>query len=147
MILPYQRSESRGRKSVSNTDNQESIKDKLAGQKLIAEDTPALQLLERRILENMGLDVTVADNGLEAVELATKHPFDAILMDMQMPEMDGIEATHTLRSEGIQTPIIALTANVMQQHRDQFEQAGCDFFLGKPIDKEALSRILNKLLK
>ncbi len=115
---------------------------KLSGSVLIAEDTPELQLLERRILESMGVAVTLANNGREAVELAQAASFDLILMDMQMPEMDGIEATRALRDLGDTTPIVPLTANVMQKHRELFVELGCDDFLGKPIDKQELSRVL-----
>jgi response regulator RpfG family c-di-GMP phosphodiesterase len=67
-------------------------------------------------------------------------------MDMQMPVMDGVEATRALRSEGNQVPVIALTANVMQKHRDAFDQAGCNGFIGKPIDRQELRRVLNQYL-
>ena len=63
-----------------------------------------------------------------------------------MPEIDGIEATKMLRSENNQTPIVALTANVMQKHRDAFYEAGCDGFIAKPIDKQELKRELKKHL-
>jgi CheY-like chemotaxis protein len=113
---------------------------------LVVEDTPELQLLERRILERMGLTVAVANNGKEAVDLATEQPFDLILMDMQMPVMDGIEATRVLRDRGYTVPIVALTANVMQKHRDQFDAVGCDDFMAKPIDKQKLRDTLKKYL-
>ncbi len=116
------------------------------GRALIAEDAPELQSLERRVLKSMGLDVTVANNGKEAVDLALSENFDVILMDMQMPEMDGIEATEMLRSIGYEKPIIALTANVMAQHQSQFEQAGCNGFLAKPIDRHRLQEILGQFL-
>jgi CheY-like chemotaxis protein len=63
-------------------------------------------------------------------------------MDMQMPIMSGIDATSTLRERGYQGPIIALTANVMEKHRKQFEAAGCTQFLSKPIDRKALKEVL-----
>jgi CheY-like chemotaxis protein len=86
--------------------------------------------------------VTVANNGEEAVELSKSHSFDLILMDMQMPVMDGIEATREIRAAGNTIPIIALTANVMQAHRDAFNAAGCDDFLGKPINRQKLLQLL-----
>ena len=114
---------------------------------LIAEDTPELQMLERRILESMGATVTTANNGRVAVNLANATTFDLILMDMQMPEMDGIEATKALRAMGNPVPVVALTANVMQKHRDAFNEAGCDGFLEKPINKQELAQLLKQLLK
>jgi signal transduction histidine kinase/HPt (histidine-containing phosphotransfer) domain-containing protein len=117
-----------------------------SGKILVAEDAPELQSLERRVLKSMGLDVTIANNGREVVELALSEEFDLVLMDMQMPEMDGIEATEMLRSVGYEIPIIALTANVMQQHQDQFEAAGCSGFLAKPIDRHRLQEVLGGFL-
>ncbi len=116
------------------------------GTVLVAEDTPELQVLERRILEMLGATVTLVNNGREAVEQALQEPFDLILMDMQMPEMDGIEATKQLRMLGNETPVIALTANVMQQHKDAFHSAGCDGFLGKPINRKELQQVLKQYL-
>jgi CheY-like chemotaxis protein len=124
----------------------QALNEKLSGNILIAEDTPELQLLERRILERMGLSVTIAQNGQEAVDTAFADSFDLILMDMQMPVMDGITACQILKSQGNQTPIIALTANVMQKHRELFSEAGCDGFLAKPIDKQELRRVLEQFL-
>ena len=118
----------------------------LDGHVLIAEDTPELQILEKKILNRLGLSVTLANNGAEAMEQAMTTPFDLILMDMQMPIMDGIEATRNLRSKGCTIPIIALTANVMQQHRTQFFEAGCNHFLSKPIDPQALQHCLQQFL-
>jgi CheY-like chemotaxis protein/HPt (histidine-containing phosphotransfer) domain-containing protein len=119
---------------------------KFSGNVLIAEDSAALQILERRMVETVGCTVTIANNGSEAVELAAYNSFDLILMDMQMPVMDGIEATATLRQLDIQTPIVALTANVMPQHRDQFKKAGCNHFVDKPIDMAALQQVFENYL-
>ena len=113
---------------------------------LIAEDTPELRLLVSRILQGMGVTVTTVNNGKEALELATRDPFDLILMDVQMPVMNGVEATAALRAEGIQIPIVALTANVMPKHRDAFNAAGGSGFLTKPIDKKNLRAVLAEYL-
>ncbi len=147
LVLPYNCSDLPERREQA-VEKRESVLDRqLSGHVLIAEDTPLLQQLERRTLEKMGLEVTVANNGKEAVELTEQYCFDAILMDMQMPEMDGIEATRILRERGITTPIIALTANVMDQHRNEFIEAGCDAFFGKPIDKDELKSQLAEYLQ
>ena len=141
LTLPYQQSD-RPVKSTVEKEKQLVSNEQIAGHVLIAEDTPELQLLERRILEGVGVTVTVANNGEEAVELSKSHSFDLILMDMQMPVMDGIEATREIRAAGNTIPIIALTANVMQAHRDAFNAAGCDDFLGKPINRQKLLQLL-----
>ncbi len=112
------------------------------GSVLVAEDVPELQLLESRLLQSMGVAVTVVKNGKEALEVALEQEFDLLLMDMEMPELSGIEATSMLRQLGYRKPIVALTANVMKQHREQFEEAGCNGFLTKPIDRQELQEIL-----
>ena len=116
------------------------------GKVLVAEDTLELQMLERRILESMGITVSLANNGVEAVAQAKEEAFDLILMDMQMPLMDGIVATRQLRREGVMTPIVPLTANVMQKHRDAFAAEGCSEFLTKPIDRQELAKVLKRYL-
>ena len=140
--LPYKPTETPVTSIDIRRQTERGIGERLSGAVLVAEDTPELQLLERRILEAVGLTVTVVSNGKEAVSLATERPFDLILMDVQMPIMNGIEATKELRSKGSTTPIIALTANVMQEHRDQFSQAGGDDFVGKPINKQELIKAI-----
>ncbi len=113
---------------------------------LLAEDTPELQLLIQKILQAMGLTVATANNGAEALEQSRAGNFDLILMDMQMPEMDGIEATRQIRTFDTSTPIVALTANVLQKHRDAFDQVGGNHFLSKPIDRQELTRLLQRYL-
>ncbi|MBT3309262.1 MAG: response regulator [Gammaproteobacteria bacterium] len=114
---------------------------------LIAEDTPELQILEQRMMQSFGVTTTIARNGREAVDLAKQQTFDLILMDMQMPIMDGLEATQRIKQSGNRTPIVALTANVLQQHREQFHAAGCDEFLAKPIDRNSLFELLSHHLQ
>ena len=145
LILPYHPSETPVK--IQTTPDAYSEGQKFSGNILLAEDTPELQLLIKRMLEKCGLKVTVVANGQEAVECASASRlyFDLILMDMQMPVMDGIEATKMLRSKGCNTPIVAVTANVMSKHKQAFSEAGCDNFLGKPIESE-LTRVLASYL-
>jgi CheY-like chemotaxis protein len=109
---------------------------------LLAEDTPANQKLLARILSKRGHEVTIAANGRKAVERLADGPFDVILMDVQMPEMDGYQATAAIREieqlAGAHTPIIALTANSAQSERQACLDAGMDDFLAKPIDVASL---------
>ena len=95
------------------------------------------QQLERRLLERRGHHVTIANNGREALECLERGRFDVILMDVQMPDMDGLEATAAIRLKergaGIHIPIIALTARTMQEDRERCTAAGMDAFITKPI--------------
>jgi CheY-like chemotaxis protein len=148
VILPYLVSGlSAKQKGVAAESEHQLEKKRLSGHVLLAEDTVILQQLERQILELMGVTVSIANNGIEAYQLAASNHYDLILMDMQMPEMDGIEATRKIRESGNKVPIVALTANVMQKHRELFEEAGCNDFLGKPIDNQALKQAISHYLQ
>jgi CheY-like chemotaxis protein/HPt (histidine-containing phosphotransfer) domain-containing protein len=115
---------------------------------LLAEDNAVNQKLVVRLLENMGHRVTVAENGALAVTKLEAHPFDVVLMDLQMPVMDGLAATSAVREReqagGRRTPIIALTANALKGDRERCLEAGMDDYLTKPIRKEALEEALKK---
>lgn len=114
---------------------------------LVAEDNQVNQLVTRKILEGIGCDVTVVTNGLEAVAGACEHPFDLILMDLHMPEMDGLEATRVIRELATHQPIvIAFTAYVSDQSLVECRAAGMDDFLGKPVRKEELERVIGHWL-
>jgi CheY-like chemotaxis protein len=94
-----------------------------------------------------GVEVTPAPNGQLAVDLALAaeeagHPFDVILMDMQMPVLDGYEATRTLRGSGYRHPIIAVTAHAMSEDRDECLRFGCDDYVAKPIDWPRLTALI-----
>ncbi len=113
---------------------------------LLAEDHPVNQRLVIGLLEKLGYRVSVAGNGVEALQLleAPGNPYDLILMDMQMPDMDGLACTQEIRRRGIRTPIIALTANAQESDRRICLDAGMDDFLSKPIQARALRDMLRR---
>jgi PAS domain S-box-containing protein len=111
---------------------------KLKGTVLLAEDTLVNQTILKYFLERAGLTVEVAGNGLQAVEKALAREFDVILMDMQMPEMDGYAATSMLRQKGYSRSIVALTAHAMVGDEEKCLRAGCNAYLTKPIEADRL---------
>jgi PAS domain S-box-containing protein len=113
---------------------------------LVVDDGDETRELLQLVLEEVGLEVEGAENGRVGVELARSGRFDVILMDMQMPIMDGYTATTTLRQEGLQTPIIALTANAMKGFERECLEAGCTGYLTKPVDLDTLVEKLAELL-
>jgi CheY-like chemotaxis protein len=115
---------------------------------LVAEDNPVNQLLMTRLLERRGHRVTVAANGREAVEAIEKRPYDVVFMDMQMPEMDGLEATASIRQRekgrAVHLVVIALTAHAMKGDRERCVAAGMDDYLSKPIGVQELDDVLRR---
>jgi CheY-like chemotaxis protein len=101
---------------------------------LLAEDAPDSQELIKYILTTHGANVRVASNGKEALQLARENKFDVVLMDIQMPELDGYEVTRTLRAEHYNQPIIALTAHAMKGEKKKSQAAGCDAHITKPLN-------------
>jgi len=118
----------------------------LSGKILLAEDNEDNQRLLKLYLEKMGAELTIANNGKIAIELAQNSEFNLILMDMQMPVMDGLEAVKTLRKHGYKKPIVALTANAMNKDRVKCMAAGCDDFISKPIRQNDLYRTVSHYL-
>ncbi|MEC9373293.1 MAG: response regulator [Planctomycetota bacterium] len=119
---------------------------------LLAEDNPVNQKFAVRVLENAGHRVTVANNGREAVAQATSQPFDVILMDVQMPEMDGLDATRAIRAHASKDdpdhiPIIAMTTNAMAGDREMCIEAGMDGYVPKPVKRDVLFAEIDRVLK
>jgi len=121
-----------------------------SGHLLLVEDNSVNQLINGKMLENLGLSYDVANNGAEALQCLKKTDYDLILMDMHMPIMDGVEATLEIRKneqQGQHTTIIALTANVLQEDIRKCYDAGMDDYLSKPLEVEALMYTISKWLK
>jgi len=116
---------------------------------LVAEDNPINLMITAEILESYGCIITPAGNGLEALDMLGAHDYDLILMDCQMPEMDGFEATKNIRQHehaknGARIPIIAFTANAMQGDKEKCLRAGMDDYISKPVSQSGLQSILLK---
>ena len=114
---------------------------------LVAEDTPVNQLVVRHFLRKLGSEVRIVNNGAEAVDAIKQEPFDVILMDLQMPEVDGFEATRQIRNSNTaaaEIPIVACTASVMAEQRAACFEAGMNAVLMKPLELEALHETLGR---
>jgi len=119
---------------------------------LLVEDNKANQLYMQVLLKNMGLSYDIANDGLEAIDIFSHKKYDAILMDENMPNLNGIEATkeilHIEKEQNLKhTPIIALTANALKGDRERFLASGMDEYLTKPIKKQKLNEVLAYILK
>ncbi len=138
---------------LSQLDQTDSIDDpfdeqlRFSGSVLVVEDDPKSQKLVQTLLERKGLAVTLASDGEQAINLASSQSFDLILMDIQMPNINGYEATAAIRRQGLMVPIIAVTANVIKGDDLKCFAAGCSGYLPKPIETNALYRLLNKFLQ
>ncbi|MCF6282849.1 MAG: transporter substrate-binding domain-containing protein [Candidatus Polarisedimenticolaceae bacterium] len=128
---------------------QQRIKERLQGKVLLVEDHPINQQVARELLEGFGLVIGIASNGLEAVKAVFETDFDLVLMDIQMPEMDGFEATKRIREDGrfANLPIIAMTAHALTGDREHCIEQGMNEHLSKPIAPDELFKMLNKWLK
>ncbi|MFT4926713.1 MAG: CheY-like chemotaxis protein, partial [Phenylobacterium sp.] len=118
----------------------------LQGRVLIAEDNQDTQNLVKLYIKKTGAEAVFANDGQQAVEKALAEDFDLVLMDIQMPIMNGIEATQMLRQVGFQPPIIAFTANVIKADLDTYLDAGCNGHISKPINTSEFFSVLAKYL-
>jgi CheY-like chemotaxis protein len=123
------------------------VEGELAGLKvLVVDDSPDNQMLIRIILEQADAIVTIAEDGKKALDLIAENPFDIVLMDIQMPVMDGHEATRTLRARHFHLPIIALTAHAMKEERERCIESGFSEFLAKPVRREEMIEMLKSFV-
>jgi len=117
---------------------------------LVAEDNPVNQRVVKTLLERRGHTVAIAETGLAALKCAEQERFDVVLMDVQMPEMDGITAIRYLREQdlqsGVHTPVVVLTAHAMQGDRERFLAAGADGYVSKPIQVDQLQAEMDAVL-
>lgn len=116
---------------------------------LMAEDNLINQKLASLLFKKFGVPLKIVSNGAEAVQEALQHAYDLILMDVQMPVLDGVEAAGRIRSElGTEAPaIVALTANSLPGDEERFLSAGMDMYMAKPIDFEKLREVLGRFVK
>lgn len=113
---------------------------------LVVEDNPAIREVTSRQLRRLGLDCHIACNGREAIEAAQVCAYSLILMDCQMPECDGFEATRKIRQHeghGSRTPIVAITAGIMPNQKERCLEAGMDDFIAKPVSIERMKEIVS----
>ena len=122
---------------------------KLKHKILLAEDDPSGQKLMKHLLNRMGYDVDLAGTGKQVLKFLEENTYDLVLMDMEMPEMDGFTATKEIRKKAVykDLTIIALTAHAMKEHRDKTLRAGCTDYLSKPVNRTKLEKLLAKYLE
>lgn len=114
---------------------------------LIVEDNEINQIVASRMLDRFGIKSRLANNGKEAVQICSEEKFDIIFMDLQMPVMDGLEAARLIRSTDTTTPIIALSAAVMEEDKNRTEEAGMNGHIGKPINLDELQNLIQRLFE
>ncbi len=116
---------------------------------LIAEDSSVIQNIARKVLEFQNFEITIAKNGKEVLQKLENETFAVILMDISMPQMDGIECTKQIRTlpapEKATIPIVAITGNAKNYSEDDFKAVGIDYYLQKPIDFDALVELVKKI--
>jgi PAS domain S-box-containing protein len=132
--------------SISGETGEETVWRFPPARVLVVDDAPENRELLMLMLADSGLEIEEAENGQVAVDKAREQPFDLILMDMQMPVMDGFTATRTIREDGLEIPIIALTANAMKDAEREVLAAGCSGMQTKPINIDELMQMLARLL-
>lgn len=113
---------------------------------LLVDDSEDLRELVGYFLKSLGAEVDFADNGAAGFKMALDSDFDIVIMDIQMPEMNGLEATKSLRKSGFKKPIIALTAMGLKNMEQSCLNAGCDFYISKPVNFEILISTLRTAL-
>lgn len=139
-----------GGRQVDTKSDERDVDVVLRGKRiLVVEDNPTNQALTRALLEKAGIHVTIGDNGHEALIVLGTEKFDAVLMDVQMPVMDGYEATRIIRKDPFLSdlPVIAMTANAIIGDEEKCLDAGMDGYISKPVNRKALFKILVELIR
>jgi CheY-like chemotaxis protein len=149
-IASFQCSDEEVEKVEQSASNKEQLQ--LSAKVLLVEDNQINQMVAMKMLQKVGLKAVLANNGIEALDILKEQSFDLVLMDCQMPEMDGFDATREIRRQAIKAlhdkplPIIAMTANVMSGDRERCLEVGMDDYIGKPVQRDKLERVLRKWL-
>jgi len=146
ITLPLQNISNHSKLSGKEEKQTQNFK-KLEGNILIAEDNQTNQLLLKMMLVDFGITTASANDGIEAIEKFEKGHYAMILMDIDMPRMDGVKAMHKIREKNTHIPIVALTANAMIGDKEKYLQEGFDDYVSKPINDEVLYNTLKKYLK
>jgi two-component system, sensor histidine kinase and response regulator len=137
-------------RTVASVVERRTTKSATALRVMLAEDNAVNQRLATRLLEKRGHHVTIASNGQEALDLLDRGSYDLVLMDVQMPLLDGLEATRLIRERekrsGCHQPIVALTAHAVKGDKERCEQAGMDGYLAKPIRPQELDAVLQEYI-
>jgi CheY-like chemotaxis protein len=142
--LPYRSAEKHEDMETASTEKPEPVcSDKRI---LVVEDDELNFEYLNAILEPISIIVDRARDGLQAVEMCKKRHYDIVLMDIRIPKIDGFRATRTIRKAGMTTPIIAQTAFAMTSDKDKCLDAGCNDYIPKPINKDALIEVLSRYL-
>ena len=137
---------------MAEKDEKNNVTAPLNAKILLVEDNPINQMVAQKMLEKLGLKAAQANNGVEALNMLDKEAYDLVLMDCQMPEMDGFDATRQIRKLEIKSinqhaiPIVAMTANVMSGDRERCLEVGMDDYIGKPVQRDQLESVLRKWL-
>ncbi|MFC1675911.1 response regulator [Planctomycetota bacterium] len=119
---------------------------RFSGKVLVAEDNPPDQKLMKLLLERIGLRVTIAADGSQALRMALSQNFDLIFMDIRMPDITGDQVAKAIRQHALETPIIAVTACAMAGDDQKCIEAGCNDYLAKPIDHKELIKTIAKYI-
>jgi signal transduction histidine kinase len=117
---------------------------RFSGRVLVVEDSLTNQMLIKLMLEKLGFVVTIAEDGFQAIDAMNGQVFDLIFMDMQMPNMNGYDATKRIHNLGIKTPIIAMTGSITHEDEKKCIEVGCDEYVSKPIDRNHLLKVISK---
>jgi signal transduction histidine kinase len=129
---------------INENNENDDLNGKFSGRVLVVEDSLTNQMLIKLMLEKLGFVLTIAEDGFQAIDAMNGQVFDMIFMDMQMPNMNGYDATKKIRNLGIKTPVIAMTGSITHEDEKKCIEVGCDEYVSKPIDRNHLIKVISK---